>query len=389
MKTVSLAFCVIAALSGPGCKNTSQRSEQTTGKTNSVAEGEIGGNHNEEVPGAHLELEQLADYGLAVRWGHDLRRELGGDRIESIDVVNERLIIETLGARLYHLDAGSGRLTGKTHLHDVLTAPPAMDGDTVYAHTFRGMAFIGAHTGLVMRRLAARTPVNVRPVPFDGDLILGSASGSVLRFATGDGAHRWSRSVVGTVLEPMEVRDRQVFAAGGKRLIVINAATGRVTGSWRPGEALSITSGPAVHDGLVFIGMNDRSLYCLSNSGNNAALQVEWRFPVGATIVDAPVIKGENLLVSTLGGETIYMKTSPSPQEIWSHPDAGRYLAEGERGFYFLTPENALVLLEPETGEEKMRVPLKQRTSVSAHPDQPAIFIASPEGVIIYLQEKD
>jgi len=104
---------------------------------------------------------------------------------------------------------------------------------------------------------------------------------------------RWQFDTPGDVTAPLIAFNGVVYAAcqvgraGGSALYALDAVTGEEVWHFTvPGKAVSITSAPAAHDGLVLFGTSAGTLYAL----DAAVGRVAWQWDTRGAIRAAPVI---------------------------------------------------------------------------------------------------
>ncbi len=388
---LSLSFCIpvilLASLGCPSLPSNGDTDEKLEHKEQHPRDAET---QTVQFFAENITPADLSEYGLNAKWSLDLRENVKSqDKFRRFDALRNRLIIESPEARVFHVNIDSGDLLGITRLKDVITAPPTADNENIYLHTFRSLLVISAQSGNIKRRLPLSIPLNIRPLPFNGSLIAGSATGAIVKLDIDSGAPLWTNTVYGGALEPIAFDNNILAITSNRRLIVVDPDNGRVVRYWQPRTPTPISSGPAINKGKIFLGMQDGFLKCLAAKPDVKTLDIEWRFPTGSAITAPPVFLDEDLLlITTRGAESILIRLTPEPQEIWSHTDSKKFIGAGERGLYFISTDNALLRLDPTSGEEEMRIPLTEEIiAISGNGNNFTISLASPKGVVVGIDE--
>ncbi|CAG6395541.1 PQQ-binding-like beta-propeller repeat protein [Streptomyces cocklensis] len=128
------------------------------------------------------------------------------------------------------------------------------------------------------------------------------ASGQqIWAFATDDEVHTAPAVANGVVY----------FGSNDKNLYAVDAATGRKRWSFPTDNALY--SSPAVANGVVYVGTHDNNLYAL----DAATGEKRWAFPTGSTIDSPPVVAGDVVYVGS-NDENLYAVDAVTGKKRWS-----------------------------------------------------------------------
>ena len=259
-------------------------------------------------------------------------------------------------------------------------------GENLYLLSGGRLLEIDPDTGLIRRRLSPRVGVTSPPVAYPPGLLLGTGDGRVLRFDLQTQLRRKLVSAVAAVSTRPVLDAHNVYVVGykGKVLAVSGGEEeGLVLWEWRPREPSQLISGLSFADGRLYVGDNRGYVYCLT-AGEGVVL---WYYPTGGPISAAPDPVRGRLLVFPYKSEALCLGVGAEPTLLWSHPDAERLIATGERGVYLLTRDNSVAHVLLDTGEEEWRLRLPEHGGVTSDPSQPTFYVYMPSGAIMAVQE--
>jgi outer membrane protein assembly factor BamB len=161
------------------------------------------------------------------------------------------------------LDAATGAVRWQSKVApagayvDVDSTPVVSEG-RVYVAAFSGaVVALDAATGA--QEWLARTPGASR-VALAGDVVVATTTTQVLGVARADGSVLWTAPLDGEPGEPVVV-GRRVFVANGRRLLGLDARSGRRLVTFDPGTGVSAP--PAVHDDRMYLVSNGGALVAL------------------------------------------------------------------------------------------------------------------------------
>ena len=326
--------------------------------------------------------EGLESVGMYVLWQHDLGQIEGGKEIREVYLAGDNLLVEA-GGTLFLFDAAKGFCKGAASLKGVLDQAPVMVGNSLYLMCGTWLLDVNPDSGEIRRDLAPRVAATCAPVPYPGSLLLGDATGRVVRFGLETGEHVWLASAEGAVTTPPVVDGKSVYVVGYKaKAVAMTGSEGKDLWTWSPAPPSQLTSGLMFADGRLYVGDNRGFVYCLLAE---AGVPV-WKYAAGGPVSLAPEFVRGKLLVFPYKSAALCMDPA-GPTVLWEHPDAQRLLATGKKGLYLLTRDNCVAYVSLETGEEKWRRPLVKDCAVASDPSRDTFYIYLRSGPIMAIRE--
>jgi outer membrane protein assembly factor BamB len=222
---------------------------------------------------------------------------------------------------VYALDAATGELkwqfvTSFFPESAAVISSPVVDDGVVFVGASNGSVYaLDARSGTLRWRYKTERPVESSPALEAGVVFVGSWDGTVYALDAATGAERWKQVVGSPVVSTPAVADGLVFVSTylNGTLHALDALDGheRWQGTYRP-EAMSfLPASPAVHDGLVVIGVNglqssrEHDAVRAYDSKNGALRWSLQGLDVGITA--SPVFVDNSVLVSTRDGNVLAM----------------------------------------------------------------------------------
>jgi outer membrane protein assembly factor BamB len=222
---------------------------------------------------------------------------------------------------VYALDAATGELKWQfltsffPETAAVISSPVVVDS-VVFVGASNGSVYaLDARSGMLRWRYKTERPVESSPAFEAGVVFIGSWDGTIYALDAETGAERWKHVVGGPVVSTPAIADGLVFVATylDSSLHALDAGDGheRWQVSYRPEEISFLPASPAVHDGLVVIGVNGLRSFrehdvVRAYDSENGTLRWSLRgSDVGITA--SPVFVDDSVLVSTRDGNVLGM----------------------------------------------------------------------------------
>ena len=186
---------------------------------------------------------------------------------------------------LYALNAGTGALIWKDSLPSSST--PTVVNGVLYVAAGPVYA-INAGTGAVVWSYPVGGSEGALAVA-NGVVYAGSFDHNIYALDAGTGALIWKYTTAGYVDSGPAVANGIVYVGGGdgdNNVYALNAATGALIWKYATGD--SIYYSPAVANGVVYVGGHDKNLYAL-NASTGALL---WKFATEANVTSPAVANG-------------------------------------------------------------------------------------------------
>lgn len=103
------------------------------------------------------------------------------------------------------------------------------------------------------------------------------------------------------------------WAGSDDQAVCLNEASGAEV--WTQNIGGNSTSTPAVHDGAIFIGSDDRNLYAIDAADGS----VRWTSPTGGAIYSAPAVSGDGKVCFGSLDHTVYCVDESTGAPVWSY----------------------------------------------------------------------
>ncbi|MGC9307240.1 MAG: PQQ-binding-like beta-propeller repeat protein [Thermoplasmatota archaeon] len=185
------------------------------------------------------------------------------------------------------LDGSNGNQQWSHRVGEQPVRPLAHDG-MVYAGSASGLyalndgTVVWSHDGTVCSQ----------PVYHNGKIIAGG-NDSVSCHAAADGTLQWTTSVNGSAYVSA-VLDDHVYAAAGHHCYAIDVTDGSI--SWTFAAGAPMTSSPAVHDTMVYVGSWDNHIYALdADSG-----EMQWKYATGWGVDTTPAVDDDHVYLGSM-----------------------------------------------------------------------------------------
>lgn len=265
-----------------------------TGSGSGIAAPPLVTAHHVVIATGEGELIGLDADSLDRRWTAPLHAELAGPPIAPGG--GDAALAATSDGGLFEIDCGSGTVHEIAKLGTQLRCGPARIGDTLAVGTVDGEVIaIDRKDGHEVFR-TAKGPQPIVGVCAAEPLFVAVSDGGELRGLAGDGSAKWTRSTEAATAAPPAVENGLVLIAAGKKVLVLDAATGDVRFEIEAADWIAAT--PALAGGRLYA--IDRSSVLQAFDFNTRALL--YRHQLGAASVAPPLLLPEGVLVVTVDG---------------------------------------------------------------------------------------
>jgi outer membrane protein assembly factor BamB len=239
--------------------------------------------------------------------------------------------------RLYALDLASHRPRWTFTTGGAIRARPAVAGDLVYAASDDGFLYaVDRATGrerwrfdLKARDLARRPPspdtpyfdyLQSAPLVHEGQVFIGSLSGTLFVVDAGTGALAWSSGTLDAVRSsPVIAGGRVYFASWDDHLYAVDLATHELL--WRVDTGGIVQSTPALGEGKVVVGSRSARLVAYDAATGAEA----WRhdYPDGSWVESSPVYAGGRFYVGSSDSLKLSAFAADTGRELWHFTTGG------------------------------------------------------------------
>ena len=124
---------------------------------------------------------------------------------------------------------------------------------------------------------------------------------------------RWDQQFQGNV-SGVVVCDRRVYVSTGSDIVAMDHDG---TGRWRFETDRNVVSSPAVVDGTVFVGSNDKTVYALDAATGTR----QWAFETDGTVSSSPAVVDGTVFVGS--GQNVYALDAATGTRQWAFETDG------------------------------------------------------------------
>jgi outer membrane protein assembly factor BamB len=247
-------------------------------------------------------------YTGVVRWAYPIP---GGPAVYSSPAVVDSVVVLCCSdGAVVCLDQWEGHVLWVAHLGATNLTSPAIQNNTAFVTSSRGVHAIDMSTGTVIWENATRWPVSSCPAVADGLVFVGAENDDrVYALEQSSGNQVWSFRAGGWFTSAAVDSSKQLVIVGCKdlRLYCLDEHTGdRV---WEYINGPNYESAPTISaNGLVYVGSVDGNLYCVEEDTGREV----WRYNVSAAIVSSPSVIYEHVVIGSADGN-IYCFGPPFP----------------------------------------------------------------------------
>jgi len=210
-------------------------------------------------------------------------------------IVDDVLYVQDIDARVYAIDAKTGKLKWKKRIGRLNASAPAYhDGRLFLVNLDPGQVVaMRARDGKVIWRKSLPGRSESSPLVWKGKLVIfGCECGSVYAMSTKDGSLVWEVKTAGAVKGALAFGKGKVFGGNyAGEYFAIDVKTGKVR--WKReaiggsfGRGGGIYSTPAVAYGRVYFGSIDSRVYSVDMDTG----EIAWSFSTGAEVYSGPAV---------------------------------------------------------------------------------------------------
>jgi outer membrane protein assembly factor BamB len=219
--------------------------------------------------------------------------------------------------RLYCLSAKTGRLAWSYYCDGPIRGSARVAHEHIFFGSDDGhLHAVNVQTGRRVWRAEAAAPVRSTPAIDNDRIYYGSEAGD-LQCLDFTGAVRWRFRAKRAITSGPAVADGLVFVGSVDwSVYALEAASGWSV--WRYRTNRPIVSSPAVHRNTVYLGSSDGTLYAFETHTG----KVRWRFETEGQVNSSPLYYNEAVYVGSVDGH-IYSLESSSGLLRWKYKSGG------------------------------------------------------------------
>jgi cobaltochelatase CobN len=217
-----------------------------------------------------------------------------------------------------------GSLTGD------LTCVNTSDGDTIFVNTAsNGALFAFDLDGNELWNITTgnyggyppAVAYYISPAAHDGNILFGGSGPALYCVDIAAQREVWNFSTTGTVSTTPAIDDGMVYFATTSRMYAVDMDGKEV---WRHDLKGTISS-PAVAYGRVYIGSDDKKMYCFDASDGGEI----WTIPVGSNVKSSPVVADETVYFGTnIDGDMVYALNASDGSLRWTYDTGNCIMAQ-------------------------------------------------------------
>jgi outer membrane protein assembly factor BamB len=305
------------------------------------------------------------DPGPVERPGERWRRAVTTGRPATSPAVVDGVFVAVTETGVVHArDAADGSLRWHRSLPVTPSVAPAAAAGTAVVADGRTLRGLAVDTG--DERWTATLDAPVVGLDSTGDRIVAASESGVRTVAPADGTTRWHHDTAEAVVTPPGVGDGAVAVGLADRVVVLDAATGRLDWS---SPAVEPAFAPTVGNGLVHVGTGTRIVALDVTSGDR-----QWDHGTEHPIAAPAAVTADAVYLTTLDDDAA--RPTPNPDDSGAGtstpaPADTRWLAAN------------LVALSPVDGAERWRTRATERYNfTSGPPDRLPVVVAGGRAIV-------
>jgi len=195
---------------------------------------------------------------------------------------------------------------------------------------------------------------------------------------------KWKTLTGDKVISSPAIADGRVFVGSDDRKVyALDAATGAVL--WTVSTGRMVRSGPAYENGTVFVGSVDQKLYAI-NASTGA---VKWKTTTDGSISYHPTVLNGTVYVGTKTGATLYAINETSGAVKWtSHPSyANSWSSPAVSGgvVYMGWDDNKLYAINASNGSTKWSTTLGEKVRCAPSVANGTVYVGADDGKLYAL----
>ena len=240
-----------------------------------------------------------------------------GDSDISAPVVDRGILfVGSDDNNLYALEAATGKIKWKYQTLGKVYTPTARDG-LVFAASFDNNLYALDQDGNLKWMTGTGSSVASPPVLYN-NIIYGGFSKYIHAIYTVNGSIKWTYSTDDWVESTPAIAQGMVFAGSNdKKIYAIDMETKKHRWNYTTGG--SIFSSPSVVNGVIFFGSRDNKVYALDSSNGN----LKWSTKTGDWVRSSPAVF-DNKVFAGSNDNSIYALNADNGDVIWKYPATGR-----------------------------------------------------------------
>jgi outer membrane protein assembly factor BamB len=356
------------------------------------------------------------DSGLGIDAGIQWRKQTSGAVRSSPTIADGVLFIGSSDGILYALDANSGHDRWRYKADSAIASTPAVSGHGVFFSSYRGTFYSvdrmngsllwKARFGAELQQSYEREPGPKTPTynadfilsspVVSGDLVMvGAGDGSLYAFDVKSGHQLWQFPTGGRIRSSPSVSKGIVYVGSydgslyaidcnsGKQIWRFDTKGKSIPASEFGFDRTSITSSPAVVDGVVYIGSRDAHLYAVDAARGTLKWLSDYEKDNLTWVVSSPAVNDEVVYVGTADGHFVdalrandghQLWRFAMPSRVWSSPIvAGQTL-------YVTNQSGSLYAIDLSSGKEKWRFETKSSIQSSPVLADGTVYFGSNDG---------
>lgn len=240
-------------------------------------------------------------------WTFECEDEIRGTPV----CADGQVYIGSYDNNLYALNAQTGRFAWKYPADGgIVSRPAAYEGNLYFGSEDHRLHVISTSSGRVSWTYYTDGPIRSSPTLAETHAFIGSDDGYLhaINLMTGRGA--WRVDTGGPVRSTPAISGENVYIGNENGELLAVAFSGSI--KWRFNARRAITSSPIVHEGVVFFGSMDSTLYALDAKTGWTI----WRFRLGKATISTPCI-ADNLIFTGAADGVVYCLDANSAKEVW------------------------------------------------------------------------
>jgi len=255
-------------------------------------------------------------------------------------------------------------------------------------------------TNNVLWSFSTNDDVYSSPTIIDGKLYIGSDDQKIYCLDAEDGHELWNSSVGGEVWESSPaVANDMVFIGGGNTFYCFNAENGSTIWSYQTGG--SIRSSPVVVNDRVYVGSWDRKVYCFDadtsdgeDEGYDDLLEppivnydLIWIFETGNLVDCSPAVYDNKVFIGS-NDKKIYCLNAINGSEIWNFATGGNVFSSpaiANDKVYVGSYDHKLYCIDVTTGLENWSFTTGDRVASSPAIHDGKVYVGSNDGNVYCL----
>jgi outer membrane protein assembly factor BamB len=183
-----------------------------------------------------------------------------------------------------------------------ICAPIVIDQEKIYtAGEDQNLYALNSGNGEMLWSASLGAPAHGRPLVVDDDIFIGTETGLMYALARVDGRSRWQFQASGPLRGSASVNaDNIYFGDSDGYVYCLDRDSGKLR--WRVRTGAAVESAPTLLNRLVMVASFDNFIYGLNvKSGDRV-----WKLRMQSRISFDPIINGDNLIVTPLGGAQLF-----------------------------------------------------------------------------------